>query len=234
MPRCCAECGKAVPEEAKFCPECGGKLSAEVTAQQAEKGNCPSCGGPLNLSSDFTNRTCGHCGAEYEVSSGDENLPLDAVLAGQRNAEAPAVSAERVAILRIVRKIRTLEHELEGKREELGKMADGPDDLLCALFFVFGSVAGVVALISSLFAASTTDWRAEKNANIIATVSFLIAFLSITGIIVRFSVLKEAYEKSPEKAARERLKQQVESLEQEIGDLKQQIIDYQFIFANDE
>lgn len=47
----CADCGQAVPAEAKFCPGCGKKQGAP---------GCPGCGQPVPPGSKF----CPHCGAK--------------------------------------------------------------------------------------------------------------------------------------------------------------------------
>jgi membrane protease subunit (stomatin/prohibitin family) len=50
----CNNCGKAIPANVKFCPECGGKLP--------EKRFCVKCGKPMPASANF----CPECGTKVE------------------------------------------------------------------------------------------------------------------------------------------------------------------------
>ncbi len=64
----CAKCGAALPENAKFCLECGekvvpaDKILCPACGQLVNKGKfCPECGAPIS-----TKKTCANCGTQFE------------------------------------------------------------------------------------------------------------------------------------------------------------------------
>ncbi len=54
LPRC-SLCGKTAPEDAKFCPDCGGKIVIPLT-------KCPSCKKSIEESEKF----CMNCGTKLK------------------------------------------------------------------------------------------------------------------------------------------------------------------------
>jgi len=51
----CSKCGRLSSEDAKFCPECGGKIIIPLT-------NCPKCKTPIEESQKF----CTNCGTRLK------------------------------------------------------------------------------------------------------------------------------------------------------------------------
>ena len=51
----CSQCGKKAPEDAKFCPDCGGKIVIPIT-------KCPSC----KKSIEETEKFCMNCGTKLK------------------------------------------------------------------------------------------------------------------------------------------------------------------------
>ncbi|MCD6309349.1 MAG: zinc ribbon domain-containing protein [Candidatus Eremiobacteraeota bacterium] len=65
----CKECGKPADEDAKFCPECGGKIirkSEEKPVETETHNFCPECGNIVSRSAKF----CKNCG--IRLKKGEE------------------------------------------------------------------------------------------------------------------------------------------------------------------
>jgi len=132
----CANCGCELPDDAKFCRNCGAKVEKEEQKQKQEEGRtillrCKACGGTLKAQEGSPVLTCPYCGSQELIEESD-----DVAIARIKNK-----TYEDIELARIKQ-----EKEDEERAEDQNELAAFKKSKLCKAIVVFF----VLCLISCL------------------------------------------------------------------------------------
>jgi len=145
----CPNCGKELPDGAKFCMECGTPMTANRN-NQSEQGQenhfnlkqmvCKHCGAMISYSDQIDHVTCNYCGATFMID--DAATETDRVLRAQSNAK----KRDQEADIDYMRQQKQMELEYEEKRKELEEAETFKKSGFSKFIIVCAVICGMLAV----------------------------------------------------------------------------------------
>ena len=154
----CQKCGTDIPDNVKFCPECGANASGSSTSGSVIM-RCKQCNGTLNMEREGDILSCPYCGSKELL------LDSDSVAVEKIKQQTEFRKWEREDL-----KEEKIKKEQQERKYKFG--AFGVISIICAVFFgimaltrfinvvdAWGVFAGIVALIGFLAFVTSVMYR---------------------------------------------------------------------------